>query len=111
MKGKPSKEEVKGVVYKVPFECGAGYIGETGHNLHTRLQEHRRAVANGDTKNHIAIHVMENNHVIQWKDVQVIASEPHLIIRKVKESLLTKRTSNSMNLDKGPQLANICYPQ
>ena len=34
--GKPSKEEVKGVIYKAPCERGAVYMGETGCNLYTR---------------------------------------------------------------------------
>ena len=37
VKGRPSKEEIKGVVYEVPRDCGAVYIGETGRNPHTRL--------------------------------------------------------------------------
>ena len=65
VKGKPSKEEVKGVIYKVPCECGAVYIGETGHNLRTRLQGHKRVVINGDTEIGIATHVRENDHKIQ----------------------------------------------
>ena len=30
VKGKPNKEEISGVVYRIPCECGAAYIGETG---------------------------------------------------------------------------------
>ena len=79
-------------------------VGETGRNLHTRLQEHKCAVANGDSKNGIAIHVMENDHKIQLEQAQVITNEPHLTKRKVKKSLQIKRTSNTMNLDRGVQL-------
>ena len=53
VKGKPNKEETKGIIYKVPCECGAVYIDKTGHNLHRRLQEHKHAVINRDTKNGI----------------------------------------------------------
>ena len=49
------------MIYKVSCDCGAVYIGKTGHNLHTRLQEHKRAVVNRDTKKGIATHVMEND--------------------------------------------------
>ena len=57
-----------------------------------------------------AKHVMENDHQILWKEARVIKNEPHLTKRKVKESLLIRRTANSMNPDKGLQLDNIWYP-
>ena len=48
--------------------CGATYIGETGRKLHTRVQEHKRAVCKGsDTNNDIAVHVIKMNHTIQWE--------------------------------------------
>ena len=82
----PNKGEINGVIYKVPCESDAVYIGETGCNLHTRLQEHKWAVIIRDTNNGIATHVMENNHEIQWEEAQVIASEPWLTKIYVKES-------------------------
>ena len=39
VKDRPSREEVQGVVYTIPCECGKCYIGETG--LKTRLTEHK----------------------------------------------------------------------
>ena len=83
---------IKGVVYKVPCECDAVYTGETGRNLHTRLQQHKLAVINGYSKNGIATHVMDNNHKIQLEEAQVIASELHLTKRKVKESTHQENT-------------------
>ena len=90
VKGRPSKEETKGVIYEVPCECGAVYIGETGRNLHTRLQGNKHAVVNGDIKNGITKHTVENDHQILWEEAQVIKNEPHLTKRKVKESLLIR---------------------
>ena len=65
VKGKPDKEEMKGVIHKVPRECGAVYICEIGRNLHIRLPEPKRVVVNEGSKNGIATHVMENDHKIQ----------------------------------------------
>ena len=75
------------------------------------LQEHERAVVNGDIKNGIAKHTMENDHQILWEESRIIKIEPHLTKRNVKQSLLIRRTGNSMNLDKGLHLGNIWYLQ
>ena len=58
VKGRPKMDELKGVVYSIPCECRATYIGETGWNLNTRVQEHKRGVCKGDTNNGIAVHVL-----------------------------------------------------
>ena len=49
VKGRPKKDEIKGVVHSIPCECGAMYIGETGRNLHAQVKEHERAVCRRDT--------------------------------------------------------------
>ena len=33
-----------GVVYKIPFECGKVYIGETGRSMRERINEHDRDI-------------------------------------------------------------------
>ena len=53
--------------------CIYSALGETGRNPHTRLQEHKRAIVNGDIKNGIAKHTMENvDHQIPWVEARVI---------------------------------------
>ena len=76
LKGKSRKGEVKGIIYSVPCECGAIYIGHTGRNLHVRIKEHKWAVGNGDIKNGIPAHIMDTNHNIQREEAEVMAAEP-----------------------------------
>ena len=35
-------------VYSIPCSCGKTYKGETGHPLKVRLEEHRKAVLQGE---------------------------------------------------------------
>ena len=61
-----SKDELEdrpGAVYKIKY-CQATYIGETGGNLTTRLNEHERATKKGDLRNNIAEHHLKTSHTI-----------------------------------------------
>ena len=107
VKGKPPQEDVRGVIYSIPCECGAIYIGETGRTLKTRLAEHQRAVNTMNSNNGIAVHVMMTHHTIKWEGARVVSVEPHLTKRKVKEALTIRRTPNNMNLDSGFQLDSV----
>ena len=54
------KDEPEGrpeAVYKIKCsDCQATFIGETGRNLTTRLNEHKRATKKGDLNNNISEH-------------------------------------------------------
>ena len=102
VKGKPPSESRLGVVYSIPCNCGRVYIGETSRSLDVRRSEHKRAVKSMDSKNAIAVHIIENmDHQIQWEDSRVIEFEKNWYKRRVKEALWIKITTNCMNTDPG----------
>jgi hypothetical protein len=41
-KVKPKQNNNKEVIYRIPCQCGAEYIGETGRPIEVRCGEHRR---------------------------------------------------------------------
>ena len=84
VKGREDPNNVSGVIYSIPCECGAAYIEETGRTLKIRISEHQRAVKNQNSNNDIAVHVMKTHHNIQWAEARVIAKEPYLMKRRVK---------------------------
>ena len=48
-------------------DCLATYIGETGRNLTTRLNERKRATKKGDLSNNISDHhLVKTSHTIDW---------------------------------------------
>ena len=108
--GKSPQEDVRGVIYSIPCEFGAVYIGETECNLKIRLTEYQWPVCNKDYNNSIAVHTIKTHHDIKWEEARVVTVEPHLTKRKVKEPLIIQRTNNSMNLDSVIQLDSVwCY--
>ena len=49
-----------GVVYKIPFECGNVYIGETRRCMHERIKEHDRDIRLSRTQT-LAVSEYANN--------------------------------------------------
>ena len=101
-----SRDQAKGVIYRIPCECGQEYIGETSKSIHERIAEHRRSVRRGDTNNSIAVHVQTTDHIIKWENAEVLQREQHKTRRKIKEAMYI-RTSRCMNLDQGMSLDPI----
>ena len=66
VKDKDKPEDRPGAVYKIKFsDCQAAkYIGETGRNLTTRLNEHKRATKKGDLNNNNAEHYLKTSRTI-----------------------------------------------
>ena len=101
VKGILPPEERRGVIYSIPCECGAVYIGETCRTIKQRLEEHKRAVRIGDPSNAIALHTNSNLHSIQWGESKVIEQELNWKRRRVKEAIHINVTPNTMNTDLG----------
>ena len=67
VKDKDKPENRPGAAYKIKCsDCRATYIGETGRNLTTRLNENKRATKKRDLNNNIAIHHLKTSHIIDW---------------------------------------------
>ena len=109
VKGRLKKDELKGMMYSIPYEGGAIFVRKAGQYRHTKLQQHKRAACKGDTNNGIAEHAIKTSHSIQWKKVQTITTKSLLTKWKVKKSLLIRRTSIHLNSGKGPQLDDMWY--
>ena len=91
-KDKIEKEKTCGVVYKVKCNnCEKVYIKETSRKLERRVQEHRRDVETTEqgvrtrrsrsetsqewNKSAITDHTVSQNHVPNWKDIEVLDKE------------------------------------
>ena len=81
---------IKNCVYSTPCSCGKIYKGEIGCPLKVRLEEHRKAVIQGEIeKSGIADHIWKEkgNHLPLWDEVEIIDRAEHWRIRRLKESV------------------------
>ena len=126
-KDKIDTQEKCGVVYQVMCgteDCGKAYIGETGRKLKTRMEEHKKDVnthshtgvstrsvrlASTGTMHRSAItdHAVDENHVIDWRDIKVLSRDSNTRSRQVREAIWIRK-GNTMNRDKGGyQLSHV----
>ncbi len=115
-----------GVVYKIPcMNCYYVYIGETSRPLKTRLSEHkdevekvtnslintrarRKESATELHKSAITDHAVQNNHVINWNEVEIVDKDEDFKKRGIREALSIRKEKNKMNRDEGRyQLSHV----
>lgn len=88
--------------------CPAKYIEETERNYKTRIKEHEHAITSCNTKiSPVALHVIQNNHVLDSSSFKLIAREPRKFFRKFKEAIHIRSLDNKMNISKGLSISQI----
>ncbi|XP_022090938.1 cholesterol 24-hydroxylase-like [Acanthaster planci] len=62
-------------VYRIPCQCGKVYIGETGRDLPTRINEHKTHGRKGELeKSSIIKHSHTEDHQINWSQAELVTS-------------------------------------
>uniref|UniRef100_A0A5S6QH72 Reverse transcriptase domain-containing protein n=1 Tax=Trichuris muris TaxID=70415 RepID=A0A5S6QH72_TRIMR len=135
-KNKLSAEQIQGAVYMIQCSCGARYIGETGHTVDVRFQQHIRALhryreaerrergesprrrgrrqtnnperVKQDAINASAMveHAFSCPRPDEGITVYKLAAEPDFRLRKIKEALFI-RNNQCLNRDQGEEVNDI----
>ena len=80
-----------------------GLCSQTGRTLEHRLKEHRRALASGNTaQSAVAEHAVEQIHVINWNEAEVVACHRYYRQRCALEMWHICTEAQTMNHDAGP---------
>ena len=75
-------------VYCIPCKCGKVYVGETGHNLPTRLKEHQAHGRRGDfNKSAIVKHSQITDHQVDWEAAEIFAPIQAWHPRRIREAI------------------------
>ena len=83
----------RNVIYKVPCaDCDKVYIGQTGNNFETRLNQHRSALRLvHPEKSALAEHAFKEDHQIDWRSAEIICREANYRKRLFLEAWHSKR--------------------
>nr|XP_053642203.1 uncharacterized protein LOC128695554 isoform X1 [Cherax quadricarinatus] len=95
-------------VYIIPCnDCNKLYVGETSRDLQTRISEHQYASRSDDTRNACVQHRNSHNHLINYRNSRLIATEDNTQYRRILESSLI---SISDNFNQNSGFYNIAEP-
>ena len=98
VKDKDEPEDRPGAVYKIKCsDCQATYIGETGRNLTTQLNEHKRATKKGDINNNNAKNHLKASHTIDWDSATCLTYSTDYYQRITLESWFTNLEQTALN--------------
>lgn len=92
-------KDMKGV-YAILCSCGTPYIGETGHSINQRINEHLVDLKHGRAKSSaLAKHAEKTKHHVCIEEARVIAKVAQFHHRKIREALEIEKRSNNLNRD------------
>ena len=97
-KGKDEPEDKPGAVYKIKCsDCRATYVGDTGRNLITRLNKHKRATEKGELNNIIAEQHLKTSHIIDWDSAMYLIYSTDCYQQITLESWFTNLEQTTLN--------------
>ena len=97
-------------VYRIPCQCGKVYIGETGRDLPTRLNEHKAHGRKGEfDKSSIIKHSHTEDHQINWSQAELITSIERWYPRRIREAMEIIK-HNTVPQDIGFNISDIWHP-
>nr|VZI47564.1 unnamed protein product [Spirometra erinaceieuropaei] len=68
------KEQQSNVIYRIPCaNCRCVYIGHTGRQLGTRINEHKLAIRRRDPLSLVFAHALDCDHRFNWDGAEVVA--------------------------------------
>ena len=86
------------VVYKIDCNnCTKEYIGETGRNLRTRIDEHKKDIVIGKENSLVYQHFRDTGHSFKFEETKVLQHNQNVWHRRRLESFYTLHHQNSIN--------------
>ena len=87
------------LIYKISCSCGKKYIGQTGRNLYTRMDEHSKT--DGASLTAVGEHISENpDHSVNLANPDVLGYSPYFWKRLFKESLFIQSERPELNVQR-----------
>jgi len=98
-------------IYKINCStCDASYVGQTGRQLRTRINEHQRDFyKNYERQSVVSRHRSDSGHDFLWDDIKILDTEHSYHKRLISEMLHIKMQKNGINLMKDTDFLDPAY--
>jgi len=99
------------VVYKIKcINCNASYVGQTKRQLCTSIKEHSNNHKSITSKVSVLTqHMLEHSHTFDWKNTQILDTEPSYFKRLISEMLHIKEQPNGINAQTDTEFLDESY--
>ena len=105
----PTKQD--GVVYKIPYECGKVYIGETGRAMQDRVKNTTEIYGLLVRKPPQFRNTLTKRGIFLFgKKLSLFDRDPHWYTRRVKEAIHIRLHPNNINRDSGIEIPEAWIP-
>ena len=87
----------KGVIYQIPCGgCDLSYYGESGRDVSTRINEHKRDIRAHRLSNSLVVHAEEHDHLPNWSEVKLLHKGMSKRDRRITEAayIISNRSTN-----------------
>ena len=102
------------MIYRIPCECSACYIGQTKQKLSKRLSQHKNdcKITNmqRENKTALAVHHFNTGHKFSFEDTKILDIEPNWFKRNISEMYFIKK-NETINFRTDVDNLNIVYSQ
>ena len=87
-----------GVIYKLTCNtCDQVYIGQTKLNVNERMKQHKDGLRRPKTSRAADHMIMNENHIVNFGEPEIIGRDTHRKRREIKETLLTMQHQHTYN--------------
>jgi hypothetical protein len=98
-------------IYRIPYECGKVYVGQTSRAIENRCKEHKRHIHLGQPGNSaVAEHSIETGHNIDFNNIMILEKVTGYMNHLVKEAIEICLHPNNFNRDGGLNLSQAWQP-
>ncbi|EFN62667.1 hypothetical protein EAG_05277, partial [Camponotus floridanus] len=97
--------------YKIQCkDCNASYVSQTGRQLHTGIEEHKKHITrNTSSRSVITDHRLDSSHEFKLDEIKVLNNEPIFHKCFISEMLFIKRQNNGLNLQSDTECLHHNY--